>query len=711
MVYEEESEPDPVHQLVQTEEEEEGEEEDDNEATLLNTRPIQSPGGMSQMSGTTAVTSFTVPITHSEAAIADMEFEVVELLPELYQNSCRIVDLLAPQNISKKRLAVILNDLKIPGSKTAKRLGRNEEVFTDLRPSFGKGDYIQPEIVLRKLLGNDFGIGDFRPDPIIHAGNLAIFLKGFLIQPKESSGMQRLLTISDTYFPQVFVAGFGTTNRYGNSRLLDDSFHMALALRTQYAILELAQFKEHENWNPEQILANIFYEDSPERLGDRDNLKNLMRGGPSNSDKQFTMILDRIKIIQSTFRQNEDALEQGDLVDLERLEEYFPWADFLVELANWSNSRLKEIRQSVSEQGGEDNIKALLDEMMGFNASQSQNQTSPRAKKPVLGSPAKIISRTTGARLLAKLKRKRNSDTSTVSSKSKPPTTSGRNTVNAQAGPSRAPASRRIEQPGVGNFQPDIGNDDTPPSEYDDLLPQGTAGESIKHWNSSVNEKNKENLPIDGAGRPVKRLRMTDPQPGAHKVTWDDGTQEDTGGRRKFKQPSRQREATEEIEDSEDEGFQEDLRAPDPKKRVTVPPRREPSVDSEPPQASREQEEDRVARRRQEQEEARLQASARNDEEEDDDEIDDEIIAAPPSTAAIASKISRERTAMAKAARPAAARGRSYWSNSDEDELIRLIEEHGCAWSVIERHANFEDDRNQVQLKDKARNLKVNFIK
>lgn len=715
MVNEEESEPDPADRLVQAEGEEE--EEDDNDATLLNPHPIQSPGGMSQMSGTTAVTSFTAPTTHSEAAIADMDAEVAELLPELYQNSGRIVDLLAPANIDKKRLAAILKDLKIPGSRTAARLGRNEEVFNDLRPSFGKDRYIQPDIVLRKLLGNDFGIGDFRPDAILHAGNLAIFVKGFLVQQKESSGMQSLLAISDTFFPEVFVAGFGTTNRYGNSRLLDDSFNMALALRTQYTILELAQFKEHENWNPEQIVANIFYDPSPERLGDRDNLKKLMRGGPANSEKQIDMIIDRIKVIQSTFRQNEDAHEQGDLVDLERLEEYFPWTDFLIGLADWSHSRLKEIRQSVSEQGGEDNIKALLDEMMGVNAS--QNQTSAQAKTPILGPPAKIISRSTGARLLAELKRKRNSDTSTVSSKSKPPTTSGRNTVNAQAGPSTAPASHRIEEQEFEDFQPDVGNDDAPPSESDDILPQGTARESIKHWNSSVNEKNKENLPVDEAVRPVKRLRMTDPQPGAHKVTWDDGTQEDIQDRRNPKQLSRGRQQTQESEESEDEGFQEDLRAPNPRKRLHVPARRESSEEIEPPagshrrqqssepQASRQRDENRAARRRQEQEEARLQASARVGEEEDDDEI----VAAPPSTAAIASKIARERTALAKAARPAASRGRSYWSNSDEDELIRLIEEHGCAWSVIERHANFEDDRNQVQLKDKARNLKVNFIK
>lgn len=350
--------------------------------------------------------------------------------------------------------------------------------------------------------------------------------------------------------------------------------------------------------------------------------------------------------------------------------------------------------------------------------SQSPAQTSPRAQKPVLGSPAKIITKSTDARLLAELKRKRNPGTSTVSSKSKPPPASGRHTVNAQAGPSTAPASRRIEEQEVENFQPDVGDDESPPSESDDVLLQGTARESIKHWNSSVNEKNKENLPVDESGRPVKRLRMTDPQPGAHKVTWDDDTQEAIHGRRNPKQPSRRRREAQESEESEDEGFQEDARAPDPRKRLHVPARREPSAEIEPPAASsrrqpssephaRQRDENRAARRREEQEEARLQASARDGEEEDDDES----VAAPPSTAAIASKIARERTAMAKAARPVAARGRSYWSGSDEDELVRMIEEHGCAWSVIERRANFEEDRNQVQLKDKARNLKVNYIK
>jgi hypothetical protein len=54
---------------------------------------------------------------------------------------------------------------------------------------------------------------------------------------------------------------------------------------------------------------------------------------------------------------------------------------------------------------------------------------------------------------------------------------------------------------------------------------------------------------------------------------------------------------------------------------------------------------------------------------------------------------------------------RVFWTGADEDHLVRLIEEYGTSWSVIAKLGGFQTNRDQVALKDKARNMKVSYLK
>ncbi|PWY67246.1 hypothetical protein BO94DRAFT_628895 [Aspergillus sclerotioniger CBS 115572] len=68
------------------------------------------------------------------------------------------------------------------------------------------------------------------------------------------------------------------------------------------------------------------------------------------------------------------------------------------------------------------------------------------------------------------------------------------------------------------------------------------------------------------------------------------------------------------------------------------------------------------------------------------------------------------------------ARGRQSrgWSEAEDTRLVRLIKEHGISWAKIENENLVQPekagetrikDRNQVQLKDRARNLKIKFYR
>lgn len=76
----------------------------------------------------------------------------------------------------------------------------------------------------------------------------------------------------------------------------------------------------------------------------------------------------------------------------------------------------------------------------------------------------------------------------------------------------------------------------------------------------------------------------------------------------------------------------------------------------------------------------------------------------------------RENVMAAKARIPKELRGKNPWTEDQERKLIELIEEHGCNWAFLK---SLSDDyghqmfpgRSNVDLKDKARNLKIAFIK
>jgi hypothetical protein len=57
------------------------------------------------------------------------------------------------------------------------------------------------------------------------------------------------------------------------------------------------------------------------------------------------------------------------------------------------------------------------------------------------------------------------------------------------------------------------------------------------------------------------------------------------------------------------------------------------------------------------------------------------------------------------------AQKRIPWSAADTEKLIEEIDESGCAWSRIAEKPIFEYRRDQQAIRDKARNLKIAFLK
>jgi len=329
---------------------------------------------------------------------------MAEILPELLESSVKIMNLLAPAGTTPEVVDTVVNELRAPGSRRAKRLKFEEEKFKLSRVHYGDlNSYIVSAYVVRRLLGDDSRKGTFRPDAIIHAANLAILVKDFTVTPKESQAMNNLLAKLETFFPEPFVNRFDNEMEYGSSMLLENTFALGLNVRTQWTIHNLRRMRGLEDSKLEELLAKDFFHE----LVDHDSSlpwfedylqngrpKNVLRAAPANSEDQDVRIIERVKQIYAAFNKSDDAVEQDDLVDFDLLDEQFGWSDFLADLVVWSRLRLNEIARSIKQQGGIETITEALIDAMKSNDSQLDVDyvPPPTIMRPQLLAPVDVTS-------------------------------------------------------------------------------------------------------------------------------------------------------------------------------------------------------------------------------------------------------------------------------------------------------------------------------
>lgn len=256
--------------------------------------------------------------------------------------------------------------------------------------------------------------------------------------------------------------------------------------------------------------------------------------------------------------------------------------------------------------------------------------------------------------------------------------------------------------------------------------------------------ENKENQ-----SRTLPRRTLFDPQENGERVEFDDGfaSQQQNVARMQtnavqFRQPrvmqtsnhemvsppKRRREP--DIEDpSEDEGFEDDHRAPPPK-RTRVEYARPPDRGQVPlksPQQSRYQGSSMVGRSlgltSREKSTIQSQASVSNRPRKNPGQLldyeaprlasadgDDVPARTPAEQYKLVNHQAKNKGRVSTIVKPP--RQRKTWEDQEVDQLIALIGEYGCSWSLLLTmdHENILADRTQGDLKDKARNIKTDYI-
>ena len=247
-----------------SDEENENEDEDAIEELLLRDEP-RSPGAQSQMSGTTA---FSAATSHAVQDVTELDALAAENLPHLFAASRAIVKVLVPEAVSTEGVITTVRDLHIAGSRRARRLKDSEDKFQIPRQYYGsKDNYIKVPFIVRSLMGSkDPPEEDSRPDAILYAANLAVLLKDFYVVEKESRKARLLLMDLDStlQFPEPFLASFDDRARFGVSSLQGVSFEIMLEIRTQFTVASLHHEGDKDEFSPQSILIDAFYDHPPE---------------------------------------------------------------------------------------------------------------------------------------------------------------------------------------------------------------------------------------------------------------------------------------------------------------------------------------------------------------------------------------------------------------------------------------------------------------
>lgn len=249
------------------------------------------------------------------------------------------------------------------------------------------------------------------------------------------------------------------------------------------------------------------------------------------------------------------------------------------------------------------------------------------------------------------------------------------------------------EQQGDDSWRPQTGDEEdfVMPADEIQLREVGLRWLSMDKQHQA--ESNKENIEVpnprtESRPRNDQKPSFLDPQSGAERVSWKDS------------QESSQNSYLSQI--SEDQGFQTQVPPADTAIRRTLKPTsKHPSS-----QPGRSQDPSR-----------RIDQSQRKGRSPSLEVIPDRANYKPTPSPL---DVYREANSVAKLRKTyplkmPQAQTRRPWSDEETDQLQELIKEYGISWSLLmqedSKSGNILQDRGQVGLKDKARNMKVDYLK
>ncbi|KAL2042980.1 hypothetical protein N7G274_004038 [Stereocaulon virgatum] len=677
-----------------------------------NPQASKSPGGVSAFSGTTARTSLSVQ------GSADLDAEsMLDALPDLVEAADKLLGLLMPAELSEVSVVSVMTRLHMKGSRESRNWRRLGNTFQAQRDLYGSDSYINPLGAMRILLGtkrvSELSSGPWRPDTLLQKANLAVLASSILSQPWQEQA-DRFIEELEEIFPRPFTEAlvpFDTLTP-GTSALALETVQYALEVRTQYAIMLLARVSSEPDLDWDVVMQQTFFRDEK-------TLKGWGVTGLRSEDltEDATLpIVTRVGQVREAF---ETSPKDPDAA-VERLRINFPWTTFASQTIAWINLRSNEVEAQIASSGGTEAICQGLNDKIQKNRSaktsinddnnderpqlelhyeppskashtaQERQEVLPRSARTKLNlaqfSRNSPIARGAAATLKRRMKQTSMQNapppgshvqvTSTAETSAQPVTPQRKD--RGPAIPSSA--SAKIQEDG-GRSQATGGDEQLFLSQESDHDPYASCVLALR--DQQEKENNKEN--IVEVSEPQRRL--IDPQMNAERIEFDSP------------EPSSNRQASQIDNLSDDVEFQQQHLPPDAGHRRHL----KPAIKRAATEPARSQGSPKKVRMREISGSQGLDGGR-------DGQLDgppasqiDEYIAA--------NAAAKER----KAWQVKPPQVRKAWTEKETERLLDLIEEHGTSWKLL-KHEDFIAghvlaSRDQVALKDKARNMKMDYLK
>lgn len=267
---------------------------------------------------------------------------MVDTLPTLARAADELAELLTPADA--KLRPVVLKEIRTKGSKLHKLYTNRLAALNLHKSNFGSTEYIQPSVVLRALFGvdnlNHVSEGPWRPDSLIYKFNLAQMLRAALVVLSGNTqididGSDAIENL-DVYFAAA-IAGKSFSKA---------AFELSLSLMTQLAIIRLQVHSTSPSFEPEEIVARVFWVDNAGpvfRHSDALHMTTL----PQQQQQTYADDMDT--------RANNiiDILRESDVgTALVTLRAAFPWYEFVDHVLEYYRQRKTELDQQITAAGG-----------------------------------------------------------------------------------------------------------------------------------------------------------------------------------------------------------------------------------------------------------------------------------------------------------------------------------------------------------------------
>jgi hypothetical protein len=361
--------------------------------------PLRSPGAASEMSGTTAISSFSMV----EADLMDPKY-IMKHLRKLCDASQEFLEHIAPDDGTIVDDQQNIREIQKPDSDFSEDYRDfNDELNVHLKHYKTEGNnYIHVRAINRALFGpsHDVSAAQSGLDLILYLTNLLVFGKQMIPSHRNEKEMWTILRHLDNVFPSPFMLSLisnGTPTNAGESALLDETFQLALDLRTQLAILVLERSSSESDFDPDTELSDVFLRSD----ASQDAGASIVRGwgmAPLGADdvplhrKWDREVIERVTKMKERFPLDDESLARGEVIDLEGLSSDFPWEAVVLRILHWVRLRHRELRTTIEELGGAtailENVKQQILEPRPANEfprATSVPRESPRRKRASFG--------------------------------------------------------------------------------------------------------------------------------------------------------------------------------------------------------------------------------------------------------------------------------------------------------------------------------------